>query len=178
MPPLGGDIEADEMFVGGKEKNKHASKRTGGKQCGSGKIAVLGILQRDGELRTAITPNLKAATVQEIIVENVAVGSKVMTDTALSFDRVGSKYRHERVNHSAGEYVRRGGFHTNGIESVWSLFKRQVIGTHHVLSPKHFFRYLAEMTWRFNNRAIGEGNRVNALLELTNGRLTYKELTA
>lgn len=176
--PLDGDVEADEMFVGGKEKNKHAAKRTGGKQGGSGKIAVLGILQRDGELRTTVTPNLKAATVQEAINGNVRAGSTIMTDTALSFERLGSIYQHHRVNHSAGEYVRAGVFHTNGIESVWSLFKRQIIGTHHVLSPKHFRRYLGEMTWRFNNRHMGEGIRVNALLALAEGRLTYKELTA
>jgi hypothetical protein len=87
-------------------------------------------------------------------------------------------YSHYRVNHSAGEYARTPWWHTNGIESVWSLFKRQIIGTHHWLSPKHLERYLSEMTWRFNLREIGEGDRVNALLSRTAGRLTYRELIA
>jgi transposase-like protein len=175
--PLDGDIEADEMYHGGRERNKHASKREGGKQGGSGKVAVLGILQRAGELRTAIAANTKGETVQGIIEANVLPGSNLMTDSHHAFRRLGSVYNHERVNHTIGEYVR-GSFHTNGIESVWSLFKRQIIGTHHFLSVKHFGRYLGEMTWRFNERHTGEGNRVNALLALSNGRLTYKELIA
>jgi len=175
--PLEGTIEADEMYHGGRERNKHASKRTGGKQGGSGKVAVLGLLQREGELRTTIAPDTKGETLQGIIKANVVPGSALMTDSHHAFRRLGSIYDHERVNHTLGEYVR-GSFHTNGIESVWALFKRQIIGTHHFLSAKHFGRYLGEMTWRFNNRSIGEGNRVNALLELANGRLTYKELIA
>lgn len=176
--PLSGDVEADETFIGGKEKNKHAWQRTGGKQGGAGKVAVLGILERQGELRADITPNLSARTVQTIIRENVAPGSALMTDEHGAFVGLGDTYYHHRVNHSAGEYVRSFCLHTNGIESVWALFKRQIIGTHHYLSPKHLSRYLGEMTWRFNRRSIGEGERVNALLAQTNGRLTYKALIA
>ena len=175
--PLDGDIEADEMYHGGKERNKHASKRTGGKQGGSGKIAVLGMLQRGGELRTAVADDKKGDTLLGIIKANVLPGSNLMTDSDRAFSRLGSTYNHGQVNHTIGEYVW-GALHTNGIESVWALFKRQIIGTHHFLSAKHFGRYLGEMTWRFNERNTGEGNRVNALLALANGRLTYKELIA
>ncbi len=176
--PLTGEIESDETFIGGKEKNKHAWQRTGGKQGGSGKIAVLGMLERGGELRTEITPNLRAATIQERIRDNVEPGSAIMTDEHGAFLGLQGDYNHHRVNHSAGEYVRHFCLHTNGIESVWALFKRQIVGTHHVLSPKHLSRYLGEMTWRFNLREMGEGSRVNALLAQTGGRLTYKELIA
>lgn len=175
---LDGEIEADETFVGGKEKNKHAWQRTGGKQGGAGKVPVLGLLEREGELRTGITPNLSARNVQSVIRENVAPGSSLMTDEHGAFLGLSDSYFHHRVNHSAGEYVRNFCLHTNGIESVWALFKRQIIGTHHYLSPKHLNRYLGEMTWRFNRRALGEGERVNALLGQTSGRLTYKELIA
>ena len=82
------------------------------------------------------------------------------------------------MNRSTGVYVKDFYNRTNGIESVWSLFKRQIIGTHHYLSPKHLGRYFGEMTWRFNLRTIGEGDRVNALLHRTSGRLTYKDLIA
>jgi transposase-like protein len=176
--PLEGVVEADETFIGGKEKNKHAWQRTGGKQGGAGKVAVLGILEREGELRTGITPNLSAKSVQSVIRANVAKGAAVMTDEHGAFLGLSGDYSHHRVNHSAGEYVRHYCLHTNGIESVWALFKRQIIGTHHYLSPKHLSRYLGEMTWRFNARESGEGERVNALLAQTAGRLTYKALIA
>lgn len=176
--PLADDVESDETFIGGKEKNKHAWQRTGGKQGGKGKIAVLGMLERGGELRTMVTPNLRAGQVQGAIRANVEKGAGLYTDEHPAFNGLGSDYVHLRVNHSAGEYVRHYIIHTNGIEGVWALFKRQIVGTHHYLSPKHIARYLSEMTWRFNLREMEEGDRVNALLAQTSGRLTYKELTA
>lgn len=178
--PLDGEIEIDEMYVGGKEKNKHAHQRTGGKQGGAGKVPVLGIFERGGELRTGITPNLGKATVQSVIFQNVLPGSSIMTDEHKAFTGLtkGDRYTHYPVRHSAGEYAKSSWWHSNGIESVWSLFKRQIIGTHHVLSPKHLSAYLGEMTWRFNLRSMGEGERVNALLAQTSGRLTYKTLIA
>ena len=176
--PLIGEIEADETFIGGKEKNKHAWQRTGGKQGGAGKAAVLGILERGGELRTTETPNLTARTVQQVIREHVAPGAALMTDEHGAFNGLSNGYHHHRVNHSAGEYVRHYVLHTNGIESVWALFKRQIVGTHHYLSRKHLSRYLGEMTWRFNARESGEGERVNMLLAQSGGRLTYKALIA
>lgn len=177
--PLTGTIEADSTFVGGKEKNKHSSKRRPGSQGGSGKEIVLGIVQRDGELRAGVVQDMKGKTARRIIAENVEPGSTVMTDEDRAFSGLGKDgYWHHAVNHSAGEYVRHQTIHTNTIESVWALLKRQIIGIHHWVSPKHLQRYVDEMTWRVNRRDMGEGARVNDLFACVEGRLTYKALIA
>ena len=102
-----------------------------------------------------------------------------MTDEAKGYHGLQGAYHHHTVNHSAGEYVRSYFIHTNGMENAWSLFKRQVDGIHHWISDKHLDRYLAEFTFRFNRRKMGEANRVDALIADASGsRLTYKALIA
>lgn len=177
--PLKGTVESDTTFVGGKEKNKHAKDRKGGTQGGAGKAVVLGIVERDGELRAEHVPDHKAKTLQGKVRQNVAKGSAVLTDEDMAFVGLGKDYTHLAVNHSAGEYVRLGGFvHTNGIESVWALLKRQIIGIHHWVSPKHLQRYVDEMTWRYNRRDMKVTPRMNDLFASVEGRLTYKALIA
>lgn len=176
--PLKGTVEADTTFVGGKEKNKHAKDRTGGTQGGAGKEVVLGILERDGELRASHVSDHKGGTLKGAVRENVAAGSTVMTDEDRSFRGLDKDFYHHAVNHSAGEYVRHYTIHTNGIESVWALLKRQIIGIHHWVSPKHLDRYVQEMAWRFNRRDMGIGARLNDLFACSNGRLRYRELIA
>ena len=174
--PLKGTVEVDETYVGGKEKNKHASQRTGDTKGGKGKAVLLGVVERDGELRTAHVTDTKGTTVKEVISENVEKGSTVMTDEHRAFSGLSKDYTHQTVNHSAGEYVRDRTIHTNSIESVWALLKRQIIGVHHWVSPEHLHRYAAEMTWRFNHRDLGVTDRMNDLFASVEGRLTYKAL--
>ena len=107
----------------------------------------------------------------------IAPGSKVSTDEHSGYHHLGRTFEHGVVRHTAGEYVS-GSVHTNGIEGFWSLLKRQIIGIHHYVTPKHLNRYVNESTWRFNLRDLGEGDRVNALIAETAGRLRYKELIA
>mgnify|MGYP001766602935 CR=1 FL=1 len=177
--PLKGVVEADTTFVGGKEKNKHAADRKGGTQGGAGKDVVLGIVEREGELRATHVPNAKGATLKGEVRANVETGATVMTDEDRAFVGLDATHPHHAVNHSAGEYARMGGFvHTNTIESVWALLKRQIIGVHHWVSSKHLQRYVDEMSWRFNRRDLKPSPRMNELFGCVEGRLTYKVLTA
>jgi ISXO2-like transposase domain len=99
-------------------------------------------------------------------------------DEDRSFIGLEGEYNVRSVNHSAGEFVRRYVIHTNGIESVWALLKRQIIGIHHWISNKHLNRYISEMTWRFNRYNLNATDRMNEIFACVEGRLTYKAFIA
>lgn len=173
--PLDGVIDADETFVGGKDRNRPVHKRSNRK--GSGKTVVFGMLQRGGELRAKpLKGGLKS--VKGEIIAHVEQGATLMTDDWTGYQGVDHHVIRHSVDHSKHEYVRNYTIHTNGIESVWALLKRQIIGIHHHVSPKHLHRYLDEMTWRYNRREAGETVRFDALMEHVEGRLPYKGLIA
>ncbi len=123
-------VEAAETFVGGKESNKHKSKRVEGSQGGAGKEVVFGMIERDGELRAWHLKMGRKYVLPGLVQAHVAPGSSVMTDDFRGYRGLPATYDHQTVNHSAGEYVR-GDTHTNTIEGAWSLLKRQIYGIHH-----------------------------------------------
>jgi transposase-like protein len=175
--PLSGEVEADEAFIGGIEKNKHADRRAHRGRGPVGKVAVMGLLERHGEVRAKVVPSRKKRTLQAEVKANVAPGSTVYTDALLSYQGLDDAYIHEVIDHSES-YVE-GRVHTNGIENFWSLFKRIIYGTHHSVEPFHLDRYLDEATYRFNSRKTTDAARfVDAMRRTQGKRLTYKQLIA
>ncbi len=175
--PLIGTIEADETFIGGKIQNNPSRKRRkADKTPYYDKTPVMGLLQRDGEVRAFVMPSMDAASMQQNVRDHVAEGSNLMTDGHLAYRPLEVEYYHQYVDHLK-EYVR-GQVHTNGIENFWSLFKRCVKGTYVKPEPKHLGRYVDEQVMRFNSRTMLDAERFTYLLSQVSGiRLTWKKLT-
>lgn len=173
---LGSDgtpVEIDEVAIGGLSANKHRADR----KNAAPKVLVMGILERGGELRAGVVDSARNEALIPIVEHHVAEGATVYTDSLPTYKALREDYSHSSVRHAAGEYVR-GDVHTNSIESVWALLQRQIIGVHHWVSPKHLYRYVGEMSFRFNRREMAKGDRVNDLLAQIEGPLPYKVLTA
>ncbi|HYL34199.1 MAG TPA: IS1595 family transposase [Stellaceae bacterium] len=181
--PFGGDgkvVEADETYVGGKDKNKAKSKRghRKGRAGVATKEAVYSLVERGGDVRSFHVGKVTGDGLRQILTAQVKRDTSLMTDEASTSMWVGREYpKHQTVNHAADEYVR-GEAYTNTVEGYFSVLKRGIVGTYHHVSPQHLSRYLAEFDFRYSNRSavgVSDAERAERLIKGVEGkRLTYR----
>jgi transposase-like protein len=186
LMPLVGEVEADETFVGGKQKGKGVFVTSLGMKKlvhgpATGKATVFGMVQRgkDGkpsQVRAMVVPNHKASSLIPKIYENVVPGSTIYTDALRSYRQTDRDFVHEFIDHSVA-YVN-GRVTTNRIENFWSCVKRTLHGTYIAVRPFHLDAYLDEQVFRFNAREDNDAGRFVETLKGADGkRLTYAALT-
>jgi transposase-like protein len=160
-----GIVEADETYIGGKNKNRHNDKKTKGGQGrgGEDKTPVIGVLQRDGKVVAKKANDVSSKTLHRFINANVEIGSILNTDEWKGYNGLAKKYKHSVVSHGKGQYVK-GNSHTNTLEGFWSLFKRGIVGQYHQISVKHMNKYIDEFCFRYNNRNIESSLTFNLVI--------------
>jgi hypothetical protein len=185
---LGGEVEVDESYIGGKVRNMHKARKAvvqRDSQKGN-KAIVLGILERASEkktkrVRATVVPDRKKPTMQSEVAGVVEPGTKVYSDEFAASWRMDDRFEHSVVDHLS-RYVD-GQVHTNGLENFWSLLKRGIGGTYISVEPFHLFRYVDEQAFRYNNRKHADGELMKdserfdiAVRQMIGKRLTWAEL--
>lgn len=167
-------VEIDETYVGGKWDKMTRGRRKKLQDSGKdNKVAVMGLLERDGKAKLTI---IGANTFKDVVRSYVAPSAVVMTDAHLGYVGLNQEFQaHEAVNHHKMEF-RRGVAYTNSIEGFFSIFKRTIFGTYHQVSPKHLEQYCIETSYRFNTRKISDAERFIGVMKNPTGRLTYNQL--
>ena len=175
-PALEGEVEMDEMYLGGRETNKHESKRTEGTQGRSTKTKtpIFGMVEREGSVRALKVEDTRAKTLMPIIKQFVAENAKVFTDELSAYNGLaGEGYIHGVIRHGMKEYSK-DGITTNAIEGFWAHFKRVVFGTYHFVSKAYLQRYIDEAVYRYNTREANESVRFSYMFRNAIGKCDYK----
>lgn len=202
---LNGTVEADETFVGGKNKNRHKDKKVPKSQGRSfkDKTPVLGLLQRaevqtvtrkhkfikgklveekivikDSKIKGFVVSDTKRSTLQPIIFKNVELDSRFMSDEWHGYKGLNQYYDHNIVDHAKKEYVNPNDptIHTNTVEGAWSHLKRAIIGIYYQVTKKHLQKYVDGFAFRYNTKLLDSGSRFNLVLSSSNVRLKYADL--
>jgi len=173
-----GEVELDETFVGGKNKNRHANKKV--KKCQGrsfkDKIPVMGMLQRGGHVTCKVVRDTSYKSLTIPILKTISRTATLFSDEWCGYKTVNKLYEHYVVDHGHGQYVDEDAY-TNNIEGFWSIAKRSIIGIYNHLSRNHIQRYFNEFCFRYNTRDFSERERFNLLLCKSNYRITFQNLT-
>ena len=175
-PVMQGPLQTDEVYLGGRERNKHSDRKLHAGRGAVGKVPVLGSYdERKGQIWLEVVSNVDGPTVRAYFRNFVLPGTVVYTDQAAVYAEVPGIVR-ESVNHSAGQYWWQG-VTTNAIESVWALLRRIMMGTHHQVSRKHLPRYIQELVWRHNHRKMPVIERMATVVKgMVGKRLTRQQM--
>ncbi len=177
-----GEVEVDESYVGGKNKNRHFNKKV--KKCqgrsAKDKAPVFGIVQRNGKAYIRVVKRVDWRTLTSTMLRKIKVGSAIYSDEYAAYKKVFDKaksFTHEIVVHGKGNYVN-GNAHTNNIEGLWNITKDAVCGTYNHVSRKHLQRYCDEVVFRYNTRKVSKRECFTEFINnSSNTRITYNQLT-
>jgi len=169
---LQNEVEIDETYIGGKEKNRHELRRD---NYHLQKTVVFGAVERGGAAYAQIVQTTSKSILQEQVLKAVSTDAKLYSDQLGAYRSLNRVYDHTFVKHNKGEYVN-GLTHTNTIEGFWSLLKRGIYGIYHFASHKHLQKYVDEFVFRYNTRLISTSQRMDLLLLNMETKTTYKRL--